>query len=479
MYLAVSMLVLLSLIIVPSSIRAQNDAGSGGDAGDEFNAALQIAVGFYTGTLEGSDTQDWYKFPIDAGEVLNISMTSQFGADFDLKLFDSLGVEKDGSVHIGSIPEHVSFASVDSNMWYIRIFTSSSQGNYSFTIAKKTQDDAGSGGDAGNSMSSPMLVVPGGINGWLSPGDESDWYTLAVSSGYYINVDLIPPYDSDFDLSLLSSLGDEISKSIFKNGVKEYISHYADTTDDFCIKVSRIFGQGAYVLTISISTSSAIQDAENGGDAGNNFNVATLIAPNYYNGTRDKSMGDVDDYYRITLNIGKTLGVGGEITSGHNPSSAVIVEIYNPSGEEVASGWDIYHRKIASASYTADSSGDYRIHLWHLSNNISYRLAVFIYSQNDANNGGDAGDNYNTAMLLEPGHYWGLRGGWDTYGKEEGGDPRAEENPQNPESIISHIHNHISANERKTEVPRRAQRQTNISDVHSFAPCEGWNCGLP
>ncbi|HEX4921375.1 MAG TPA: hypothetical protein VFV92_11620 [Candidatus Bathyarchaeia archaeon] len=63
---------------------AQNDAGSGGDAGNSFATATVVTTGTsYQGQLTGEDTEDWYGFGASTGNLITTTMTPPSDADFD------------------------------------------------------------------------------------------------------------------------------------------------------------------------------------------------------------------------------------------------------------------------------------------------------------------------------------------------------------------------------------------------------------
>lgn len=121
-----------STATLPALGGGQNDAGSGGDAGNSFSTALSISPGNYTGYLDNSDVDDYYKFSVTAGQLINISMSPPGGADFDLKLYDPSGTEKASSALSGT--DNVSFTAGSSGYWRARIFYYSGSGNYSFGV---------------------------------------------------------------------------------------------------------------------------------------------------------------------------------------------------------------------------------------------------------------------------------------------------------------------------------------------------------
>jgi len=76
------------------SLTSQNDAGTSSDAGDSFNDATSISPGFYTGYLDSTDEEDWYKFNANAGQGIHIILEMRrvaYLSDFDIYLYNPSG----------------------------------------------------------------------------------------------------------------------------------------------------------------------------------------------------------------------------------------------------------------------------------------------------------------------------------------------------------------------------------------------------
>lgn len=113
----------------------QNDAGSGTDAGNTFSTALAIAPGSYTGSLpDANDNNDYYKFTVSTGQVINTTMTPPAGADFDMYLYNPAGTLKGSSLQGGSNPDAITFTADSTGDWRLRIYRYSGTGTYNFYV---------------------------------------------------------------------------------------------------------------------------------------------------------------------------------------------------------------------------------------------------------------------------------------------------------------------------------------------------------
>lgn len=124
----------------------QNDAGTGGDAGDSFSTATLIGTGSRQGTLYQSnptDTNDYYKFYAASGQYIYVSMTPPSGVDFDLQLYDPNGYLKAGSYLGAGYTDSVSYTADSSGYWRARIYIWSGEGQYSFYVSVYTPGGGG------------------------------------------------------------------------------------------------------------------------------------------------------------------------------------------------------------------------------------------------------------------------------------------------------------------------------------------------
>ena len=149
----------------------QNDAGSGGDAGDDstsatpLNSSNQSVSGWISDTF---DTQDWYNISVPSGNGIFVTMSFPNGSTSGSQL--SL-IESSATYYIQydySSPYEVSSngSNVGGGHVYIRVLTNTDQGDYNLTITLfstsgqpgSSQDDAGSGLDAGDSSSTSLQI---------------------------------------------------------------------------------------------------------------------------------------------------------------------------------------------------------------------------------------------------------------------------------------------------------------------------------
>ncbi|MGQ0536433.1 MAG: pre-peptidase C-terminal domain-containing protein [Methanobacteriota archaeon] len=118
---------------------AQNDCGSGGDAGGSHSSAYGVGTPPRScgGTITPTDIEDWYKFPITIGETITISMTPASGQDFDLCLYNPSGTQVGTCSTAGSgSTDTVSATATVGGDWRAKIYYYGGGGGaYSFSVS--------------------------------------------------------------------------------------------------------------------------------------------------------------------------------------------------------------------------------------------------------------------------------------------------------------------------------------------------------
>lgn len=110
----------------------ENDCGTGSDAGGSYTAASAITLPKTncSGSLIASiDTDDWYQFAVSSGQTINVSVTPNAGADFDICL-DNPSITN-GYCSFGTM----SHMAAESGNWHLRVYISSGTGNYTMSVS--------------------------------------------------------------------------------------------------------------------------------------------------------------------------------------------------------------------------------------------------------------------------------------------------------------------------------------------------------
>ena len=120
----------------------QNDANTGGDAGNTYeNATLITPNDAYSGILcshDPVDTDDWYQFYVAANQTIEVTMNT--GAmnelDFDLELYSPNDANNSkASSHLPSgFSENISYVADCSGYWKLRNYIISDEGRYTIYL---------------------------------------------------------------------------------------------------------------------------------------------------------------------------------------------------------------------------------------------------------------------------------------------------------------------------------------------------------
>ncbi|MBI4727393.1 T9SS type A sorting domain-containing protein [candidate division TA06 bacterium] len=171
----------------------QNDAGSGGDAGNTFAAALAVSPGSWTGNyLDATDRNDYYKFNVTSGQVIKVKITPPSSADYDLYLYNPSQTQKAASERGTGLVDSVVYTADASGTWYAKAYEYSGTGYYSLLISVSggaTPNLAVSATSwsvaAGGGTSSAVSVTNSATTEVISYSVSSDqsWLTVSSSSG--------------------------------------------------------------------------------------------------------------------------------------------------------------------------------------------------------------------------------------------------------------------------------------------------------
>ena len=290
-------------------VESQNDGGSGTDAGDRITKALDLQLGrSYLGELGGFDENDWYRFDIPAGHILNLAFTPKPNAEpmkFSLRSFERSEIWYSGAVPPGEKkPKRVMMNNTSGGTYYLE--ASYGSGQYEFEIFAESQNDAGSQTDAGDKISEALKVEPGrGYSGELGGYDDSDWYRFDILPGSVLRIALTT-YDE----------GQPIKFS-FRDAKRDEIWHLEDTspghTESTRVVINNsaggtyfleaFFGSGAYEFEVLMEKQN---DGGSGSDAADIITQALKIEPGR---TISGELGgnDKEDWYTFAPQEGKAI----------------------------------------------------------------------------------------------------------------------------------------------------------------------------
>jgi hypothetical protein len=176
-------------------------------------------------------------------------MTPPSGSDFDLKLYDTNQSQVASSTLGGSSTDTVTGTVTTSGYFYIYVYRYSGSGTYSMTVTVTggaTQNDMGTGVDAGNTLSASTTIEAGSGTGYVDSTDTADYYKIGVTSGQTISVSMTPPSGSDFDLKLYDTSQSQVDSSTLGGSQTDTVEATATASGYFYIYVYRYSGSGIY-----------------------------------------------------------------------------------------------------------------------------------------------------------------------------------------------------------------------------------------
>ncbi len=257
-----------------------DDAGTRRDAGDKISRATALYPGEMidntpgrgrTGKITSSGDEDWYFFSVCEGQTIEMSF---FATDnYDLYLHNDAGDEMATSTG-PSTTESITYVAEYSGYYYMAIVpgSDSGDGEYTFDVSLSSQNDAGTGSDAGNSFSGATTISPGEYYGYVDMNDEQDWYKFNINSGQGIHFTLEMKklaYLSDFDISLYNPSGELVFEEDYY--YDDELLYPADESGEWRVKIDIFpgytdipqpvdwkyytYGSGAYKMNFAVESS--------------------------------------------------------------------------------------------------------------------------------------------------------------------------------------------------------------------------------
>ena len=399
---------------------SQNDANSGGDAGDALGSALEVNMSGNVTTFQGWVDNNWDQYdyysidvPVNWTSWASVSWNNS-SADLDLALYSSSGSLLDYSTSSTSNPEEVSgnSSSIGGETIYYRIRSySGSDVDYNLTIGLANlsdspaynQNDAYSGGDAGNNLSSALGLpinnqTQATFHGWISDeADNLDYYSVQVPLEYAIEADLSwNNFANDFDLYLYDSSYNSIDSSYSDNpeSVQSGSTNVSNTTVYIVVESYQVSwwgtggGEGNYTLNITLLNQSDVpglnqNDAYSGGDAGDDITNATPLVnastgPSIWPGYAD-SGSDSYDYYQVYVPVDH--GITAELSPGYGQSTWLALSLYDSSNSQVDYDYYSEPQSVSSNGSGANLGGtNVVVEVWAYNGGDQYNLSLWIFS---------------------------------------------------------------------------------------------------
>ncbi|MGD8670736.1 MAG: hypothetical protein PVF31_11655 [Desulfobacterales bacterium] len=368
---------------------------------DSLNQGMEISSGILTGTLSGEDLQDYFRFALDAGNVLKLDFTA--GEDSKLikvalRDFEGNELWNSGETASGSTRStRLLMNNLSGGIYYAVIY--SGIGSYKLDLFIERQNDAGSGVDAGDRITKALAIdANSSFIGEMGDFDEEDWYRFDIPPGHTLKLAFGPSESSEaMKFSLRSFEHSEVWYSgVVLPGETKLKRVMMNTTSGGTYYLEAYYGSGRYGFDIYIESQN---DAASGADAGDKMADALKIVPGR---TYSGEMGGYDekDWYRFDMLSGSIMTM---TLTNDSEGGPIKFALRNVDGIEIWPSQEVLPGTTASTRLmTNNTTGG--IYFLEASDGSSlYEFEVLSEQQNDAGLGIDAGDRIAEAVKITAG----------------------------------------------------------------------------
>jgi hypothetical protein len=240
------------------SLKSQNDGNSGGDAGDDYFTATKLPSvnATYPGFVADDDVYDYYKIVLLGGDSISVTVTPVHELRPYLYLVKpDQSTTANSSLSAMGLPAAVSWTTNSASVnytYFIEVELWQGQGNYTTKIVITPQNDANSGGDAGNSFDTATALSTGTYSGFLKNDDVDDYYktTQNVTAGQGLYVTVIPSHYLSVQINLYNPARNSIGYNGSNVGVPTIAGARALSTQFMYIDIHLASGYGNYTMKI-------------------------------------------------------------------------------------------------------------------------------------------------------------------------------------------------------------------------------------
>ncbi len=381
---------------VPTTPEGVSEEESEGDS----EQPSEISMGTLTGSLEAGE-EDWYTFEVTDGQALTVEFTP--GEDVDSMNVQLLDPDRNRVWRELSVGPTVTkstrqlMSSSSGGMYYIVV--SAGSGEYSIELATENQDDAGSGGDAGDGVADALGVeMDQTFSGEIGDFDKEDWYTFEIADDHVLTVEFTPGEDAEtLNVQLLDPDQNRIWRELSVNPtVTKSTRQLMSSSSGGMYYVQVSAGSGEY--SIELATESQ-DDAASGGDAGDKVADALGVEMDQ---TFSGEIGDFDeeDWYTFEVADGQVLTV--EFTPGED-AETLNVQLLDPDQNRLWRELGVGPTVAKSTRQLMSSSSGGMYYIAVSGGPGEYSIELASESQDDAASGGDAGDGVADALEVEVG----------------------------------------------------------------------------
>ncbi|MEE4263084.1 MAG: hypothetical protein V2I56_10370, partial [Desulfobacteraceae bacterium] len=365
---------------------------------DSYKQGMEVPSGILTGTLSGEDHQDYFRFELDPGSILNLDFTA--GEDSEnlkiaLRNFEGNELWNSGEISSGAVKStRMLLNNLSGGIYYAVVYAGI--GPYKLDLFIETQNDAGSGTDAGDKITKAIALEPGSsFFGEMGAFDEEDWYRFDIPAGHILKLSFTPDASSEaMKFSLRSFERSEVWYSgVVPAGETRSKRVMMNNASGGTYYLQAYYGSGHYGFGILIESQN---DAASGTDAGDKIAEAFKIRPGRsYSG--ELGGYDESDWYRFDIPAGSVLKMA---LSNYKESTPMSFSFRNVDGVEVWRLDDIPPGDKNTARMLVNNTTGGIYFLEAFDGSGPYEFGIYSEQQNDAGLGSDAGDRIAEATKI-------------------------------------------------------------------------------
>ncbi|MCS5537831.1 MAG: hypothetical protein NZ770_06970, partial [Candidatus Poseidoniaceae archaeon] len=260
----------------PSS---QNDALSGGDAGNDANNAYDLGTDPSVEVIgcadSSTDTDDYYKVTMSSGMDLEAILITAPGADFDILLKNSMGQNLDFGLSADSNDEFVETTDAAGGTFYLQVNAYSDAGEYRLIINDANdiitpafncgdQMDLGLIGDASDASTNPTELGDNPMQagmGCMDSDDVADAYGFGLTDRQNVVITFTQGSDTNYMISLYegSNLIDSWDNTTSEVNWGTMDTEREGTDSDYRVLIGANGHEGFYNLSVT-TTAAALPD---------------------------------------------------------------------------------------------------------------------------------------------------------------------------------------------------------------------------
>jgi hypothetical protein len=359
---------------------------------------VEISTGILTGTLSGEDRQDYFRFELGHGSILNLDFT--VGDDSEnlkiaLRDFEGNELWNSGETSAGTVKStRMLLNNMSGGIYYAVVH--SGIGPYKLDLSIEAQNDAGLRADAGDKITKALAIEPGrSFFGEMGAFDEEDWYQFDIPAGHILKLSFTPNAASEaMKFSLRSFESSEVWYSgVVPAGETRPRRVVMNNSSGGTYYLQAYYGSGLYEFEIFIESQN---DAASGTDAGDKIAEALKISSGRsYSG--ELGGYDESDWYRFDIPSGSVLKM---TLSNHTAGTPMKFSFRNVDGGEVWRSEELLPEAINTTRMLINNMTGGIYFLEAFDGSGPYEFEIFLEQQNDAGLGSDAGDRITEATKI-------------------------------------------------------------------------------